>query len=211
MATANCRQVMGDCFTIGSIVICKTCYNQEIEGEVVAFDPQSKMLILKCPSTCGNVNLNDVNIVNLSLVSDVQVKQEGNINPEPVQSLNLQRLNTRIRNSIDEKRRMVSALSAGVSPDGQRLFMQISKLINDEVTWRGSDIVVWQEEVIISPPYGLKDIRGNAESKEFTYIKKVVEKHLKDQAAAGNSPTNSGVNNLVGSNQSSVTATVGQQ
>lgn len=46
MATANCRQVMGDCFTIGSIVICKTCYNQEIEGEVVAFDPQSKMLIL---------------------------------------------------------------------------------------------------------------------------------------------------------------------
>lgn len=43
---ASGRQVMGDCFTIGSIVICKTCYNQDIEGEVLAFDQHSKMLIL---------------------------------------------------------------------------------------------------------------------------------------------------------------------
>lgn len=37
---------VGDCFGIGSIVACKTCYNKEIEGEVLAFDPQTKMLIL---------------------------------------------------------------------------------------------------------------------------------------------------------------------
>lgn len=35
-----------DYFSIGSTVACKTCYNQEIEGEVLAFDPQTKMLIL---------------------------------------------------------------------------------------------------------------------------------------------------------------------
>lgn len=35
-----------DCFSIGSTVACTTCYNQNIEGEVLAFDQQTKMLIL---------------------------------------------------------------------------------------------------------------------------------------------------------------------
>lgn len=35
-----------DYFSIGSIVWCRTCYNTEIEGEVMAFDPQVKILIL---------------------------------------------------------------------------------------------------------------------------------------------------------------------
>lgn len=35
-----------DWFSIGSTVSCRTCYSQEIEGEVLAFDPQTKMLIL---------------------------------------------------------------------------------------------------------------------------------------------------------------------
>ena len=35
-----------DCFSIGSTVACTTCYNQNYEGEVLAFDQQTKMLIL---------------------------------------------------------------------------------------------------------------------------------------------------------------------
>lgn len=38
---------VSDWFSIGSTVACKTCYNVEIEGDVVAFDPQTKMLILR--------------------------------------------------------------------------------------------------------------------------------------------------------------------
>lgn len=37
---------VGDCFSIGSIVVCKTCFDQTVEGEVLAFDQQTKMLIL---------------------------------------------------------------------------------------------------------------------------------------------------------------------
>jgi len=33
-------------FSVGSLVSCKTCYNQVIEGEVLAFDQPTKMLIL---------------------------------------------------------------------------------------------------------------------------------------------------------------------
>lgn len=35
-----------DCFNIGSTVSCRTCYHKEIEGEVLAFDAPTKILIL---------------------------------------------------------------------------------------------------------------------------------------------------------------------
>ncbi|XP_067012667.2 protein LSM12 homolog A [Anabrus simplex] len=173
---------VNECFSIGSVVVCKTCYNKEIEGEVLAFDPQTKMLILKCPASNGRPTLNDVHIVNLALVSDVQVKCEVNTVPEAPQSLNLQRLNTRVRNQVEEKRRLVTSLAAGVSPEGQKLFLAISRTIT-EVSWQGPNIVVF-DQVTITPPYKLDNIRGNTESKAFTHIRKVVEKHQKDMAAA---------------------------
>lgn len=46
---------VSDFFSIGSVVWCRTCYNKDVEGEVLAFDPQTKILILSilfstCPS-----------------------------------------------------------------------------------------------------------------------------------------------------------------
>lgn len=37
---------VSECFSVGSIVSCVTCYKKEIEGEVLAFDFQTKMLVL---------------------------------------------------------------------------------------------------------------------------------------------------------------------
>lgn len=37
---------VSDCFSIGSTVACTTCFMKNIEGEVLAFDSQTKMLIL---------------------------------------------------------------------------------------------------------------------------------------------------------------------
>jgi hypothetical protein len=107
----------------------------------------------------------------------VQVKKE--VSPttsEPPQSLNLQRLNTRVRNQIEEKKRMVKALQAGVSPEGQKLFIAISKTIN-EITWNGPNIVVW-DKVTIIPPYKIENVQGNSDDKAFTHIKKVVRSSL---------------------------------
>ncbi|XP_051154783.1 protein LSM12-like [Leptopilina boulardi] len=177
MAGAN------DWFSIGSTVACKTCYNKDIEGEVLAFDPQTKMLILKCPSSSNRASLNDVHIVNLSKVSDVHVKRE--VSPtmsEPPQSLNLNRLNTRVRNQIEEKKRMVKALQAGVSPEGQRLFIAISKTIND-IVWSGQNIVVFNTVTII-PPYKVDNVHSKVDDQAYIHVKKVVEKHMKDMAAA---------------------------
>lgn len=35
-----------ECFNIGSTVNCKTCFNEDLQGEVVAFDPHVKLLTL---------------------------------------------------------------------------------------------------------------------------------------------------------------------
>ncbi|KOX79673.1 Protein LSM12 like protein A, partial [Melipona quadrifasciata] len=126
-------------------VACKTCYKEEIEGEVLAFDPQTKMLILK-----------------------VQVKRE--VSPttsDPPQSLNLQKLNRRVRNQIEEKKKLVMALQAGVSPEGQKLFSTISKTI-PEITWSGANIVVF-DNVTIRPPYKVDNVHGNTESGAYKH------------------------------------------
>lgn len=39
-------------------------------------------------------------------------------------------LSTRVRNSCEQKKRWISAVSAGVSPEGQKLYMAIAKTIN---------------------------------------------------------------------------------
>ncbi|XP_026293853.1 protein LSM12 [Frankliniella occidentalis] len=192
---------VSECFNIGSVVACKTCYEKEIEGEVLAFDPQTKMLILKCPASSGRPSRNDVHMVNLSMVSDVQVKREATAPLEPPQSLNLQRLNTRVRNQIEEKKRLVTALAAGVSPEGQKLFLTITKTIN-EATWQGPNIVVWNT-VTISPPYTAENVKGATDSKAYLHIRKVVEKHTKDMAAAEASSRLSGASSPIAQQQTS--------
>lgn len=171
-----------DCFNIGSVVSCRTCFQKEIEGEVLAFDSQTKILILKCPATNGRSNLCDVNFINLNTVSDVQVVKEANSVPPPPHSLSVQRLNHRLRNNVDEKRRLISALQSGVSPEGQNLYLTITKTIR-EVKWDGPDIIVF-DEIKIVPPYKLENIIGNADSKAYNHIRKMVEKFMKDAQSA---------------------------
>jgi len=166
-------------FTVGSLVTCTTCLDTQVEGEVLAFDQHTKMLIIKSQSSSNRTTLNNVHMVNLALVSDIQVKKESKDAPPNPPSLNIVRLNNRAREQIDKKRKLVSALKAGVSPEGQRLYVAINKTI-DEVSWNGEDIIV-MKNVRITPPYKPENVRGNMDSKALIHVRKIVEKHLKDR------------------------------
>jgi len=166
-------------FTVGSLVTCTTCLDTQVEGEVLAFDQHTKMLIIKSQSSSNRTTLNNVHMVNLALVSDIQVKKESKDAPPNPPSLNIVRLNNRAREQIDQKRKLVSALKAGVSPEGQRLYVAINKTI-DEVSWSGVDIIV-MKNVKITPPYKPENVRGNMDSKALIHVRKIVEKHLKDR------------------------------
>ena len=48
--------------------------SQVLEGEVVAFDAPTKMLVLKSTASNKRAALNDVHFLNLAMVKDVQVR-----------------------------------------------------------------------------------------------------------------------------------------
>jgi len=169
-------------FSIGSIVACTTCYQQKIQGEVLAFDLPTKMLAIKSPASNGKHSVNDVKFVNLSYVSDMKVLKEADreVSPQPLPNINVQKINARLRQSIDEKKRQVNYIGVGVSAEGQKVFNAIVKTITD-CKWDRHNIIV-MDEVIIKPPYGLEDCvcRGREDSRTLEHVKKIVQKHLKD-------------------------------
>lgn len=50
------------------------------------------------------------------------------------------------------------------------------------MTWNGPNIVVFND-VTITNPYKVENVTGNPDSRQLTYIKKIVEKYTKDQTA----------------------------
>ncbi|KAL5006427.1 hypothetical protein ScPMuIL_015233 [Solemya velum] len=166
-------------FNIGSIVCCTTCYNQKVQGEVLAYDVETKMLAIKTPAASGKHNVYDVRLLNLAFVGDVEVISDGSMTNVPLlTSLNLNKINSRLKGNLDEKKRQVNYIGVGVTPEGQRLFHAIVKTIS-ETKWDGKDIVV-MDEVRIHPPYGVTDCSGKESSHSLNHVKKIVKKYLDD-------------------------------
>ena len=175
-------------FNVGTTVSCRTCLDKEIEGEVLAFDSTTRMLIIKSDPTSGRSSQNNVHMLNLGFVADIQVRRECKDKPAEPSSLNIGRLNARAREQIDKKKKLVMALKAGVSPEGQRLFTAINKTI-DEVHWSGEEIVV-MKSVRICAPYTPDCVKGDTTA--TNHVRKIVEKHLKDREDATNRQTAGG-------------------
>ncbi|KAH9370621.1 hypothetical protein HPB48_010716 [Haemaphysalis longicornis] len=172
-----------ECFALGSVVSCKTCYDQVIEGEVLAFDQQTKALMLSIlQSSSGKANVNDIRMVNLNFVSELIVKKEASSGPlAPPQPLNTEKLNTRVRQNTDERQRLAAAISAGVSHDGIRLFLAIRKTI-DDVTWQGKNIIV-MNQVTIVPPYRPENCKGKSDSDaSVLHVRKIVSSRMSPQS-----------------------------
>ncbi|XP_033761703.1 protein LSM12 homolog [Pecten maximus] len=164
----------GEYFSIGSIVSCTTCYNQKLQGEVLAFDEGTKMLAIKTSAASGKHNRHDIRMVNLTYVSDVKIIQESDEPAPAMASLNLQKITTRLRENLEAKKQKVNYIGIGVSADGQKVFNSIVKTLNDS-RWEGKNIVV-MDEVSIRPPYNVEDCRGR-DGQLLSHVKKIVRKH----------------------------------
>lgn len=57
------------------------------------------------------------------------------------------------------------------------------------MTWNGPNIVVFND-VTITTPYKVDNVTGNPDSRQLTYIKKIVEKYTKDQTASSTASSN---------------------
>jgi len=163
-------------FTPGSIVSCVTCFDQNLSGEVVAFDYERKVLVIKTPSTVNNNtssatvpsgtagesavaitssnNNYDVHLLNLNLVGDVKIEEEGKIERslESPPNININRLRERVDEAVRERRAVAKAHQAGITEDGIRLYLSLIKTIgHDNVALDGRNIVV--NHCVIGFPY----------------------------------------------------------
>ncbi|XP_061087986.1 protein LSM12 homolog A isoform X1 [Conger conger] len=161
----------GEYFSVGSHVSCLTCLGQRLQGEVVAFDYQSKMLTLKCASSSGKPNLSDVVLINLAYVSEVDIINDRTETPPPLASLNVSKLANRARTEKEDKLSQAYAISAGVSVDGQQLFQTIHKTIKD-CKWQEKNIIV-MDDVVISPPYQVENCKGK-EGSALSHVRKII-------------------------------------
>ncbi|XP_030386538.1 LSM12 homolog A [Scaptodrosophila lebanonensis] len=168
--------VVNDCFTIGSTVLCTTCFNEEVEGEVLAFDQYTKMLILKCHSKSAE-ELSDVYVLNLSLCSNVQLIKEcnGNCIDDP-QKLNLEQVKMRLRKTVERRQDFLKSKNADVSPEAQELYRAIAKQYGyNEVSWQGPNIQILNE-VTISPPYRVDNVVSSSNNEtSCNYIKRIIK------------------------------------
>jgi len=193
-------------FQVGSVVSCTTCFGQKLQGEVMAFDRQTKMLSIKNPSTTGRQGTLDINLINMNMVSACQVIKEATDSPPPLSNLNYAKLQSRAMTALNEKHRAVMSVGIGVTPNGQRLFNTIAKTI-DEIKWGGKELkeILIMSQVTIAPPYGTTDVRGK-EGQALNHVRKVVDKFYRDQekreaAAAGGNEA--GASSSAGSSESS--------
>jgi len=163
-----------------------------LRGEVVAFDYASKMLAIKSPAASGRMGTSDVQIVNLTCVSDIQVINEvQDHSAAPLPNLNLSKLNTRLNHNIVEKMRKIGYRGGvGVTPLAQKLVNTITKTIA-EVRWDGQNIVVL-DQVIISPSYNVTDCRllegHESQTHALQHVQKLVGKFHKENSEPSSPP-----------------------
>ncbi|BFF97519.1 protein Hezron [Drosophila madeirensis] len=173
------------CFTVGSTVRCKICFDEEILGEVVAFDAGTKMLLIKVPNKRG---LCDMNIVNLNFCLDVEIVKEVELSesiPKPAPP-DLPKLEKRLHDTIEQRAKHLLNFKPKVSPMGQALYRQVAFYLGDsQVSWLEQEqkiSIMVMEQVIIEPPYGVANVNGPQEATKLKrYVQWIVQKFLEKQ------------------------------
>ncbi|KAK3731519.1 hypothetical protein QZH41_008538 [Actinostola sp. cb2023] len=159
----------------GSIVACTTNFDETFEGEVMAFDYGTKFVVIKTPSDKGTKKGNsDVRILNISYLKNFEIMKECSVKPtKSLPALDLDKVDKRSKEKINEKMQAVNRVGIDVTPEGQRLFDTLAKQFA-ELCWSDKNIVV-MNIVIIKPPYNTESIfcEGKDEN-AFNYITGIV-------------------------------------
>ncbi|KAH8345676.1 hypothetical protein KR067_000961 [Drosophila pandora] len=177
---------LSPCFSVGSLVRCKTCFGDNISGEVVAFDLGIKMLILKCPASKGGGDEQRIfnqTIVNLSLCKDIEIvnelmSKEKVTLPEP---LNLHLIQERMRLAMENRSILCRSYHPKATPLAQALFRKMAKQFGDaRVIWvdRNDNAAIQvMRQVTIAAPYRAENISCSSKPvpKLVLWIRQIVD------------------------------------
>ncbi|XP_015758864.1 PREDICTED: protein LSM12 homolog [Acropora digitifera] len=160
----------------GTKVVCITCFDEKIEGEVLAFDYGTKVLIIKSSKNTKK-NAVDVKMLNMSHMRNIEVTELPTKPAPSLRSLDPEKVEKKINIALNNKRRAVDKIGINVTPRAQRLFDTINKTFK-EVEWNDKTIVV-MDDVKIEPPYEEDNCSGSEQSLE--HIIKIVRKHNQEE------------------------------
>lgn len=174
-------------FEPGQKVQCKTRFDDVLKGEVVAFDLNSKILILKTPTLSGTSTNHDLHFLVLDSVADVEVLEDAHgecANELP--SIDMKYIQLKQQAALSERLRLVEAVGNGVSRDGISLYTSISKIFDrPNVSWKDKVKIVVMNNVVISPPYKESNcelISSSTEKDALAYVKSNVRKFWEDSS-----------------------------
>lgn len=174
-------------FEPGQQVECVTRYDDTYTGEVIAFDLNSKILIIKSPASSGNSANRDLHIFKLENVKDVKSLEEPRAGTaKDLPNMEMKHIITRKENALQERLRLVEAVGNGVSQDGISLFLSLEKKYSrsSDLFWKDEVKIVVMNSVVIKPPYKESDCEllksdsseSNRQSQSLTYVKNIVKK-----------------------------------
>lgn len=163
---------------LGSVVACVDPYGNKFEGELVAMDEPSGMIIIK---STGTDNMEDLTVLNRELLTDFEVKtpapknSTGAFMPERVVDESL------VRKAILKKEEAVSRMAPkDVTTAGRDLFKVINKTYSN-LDWQGKVIRGLDGDFEVHPPYKEDNVTGKTED-AVARIRKVVKKFHLDLA-----------------------------
>lgn len=167
-------------FEPGQQVQCKTRFEDVFKGEVVAFDLNSKILILKTPSS-GAGTTHDLHFLVLDSVSEVEILEEPHSEcTNELPSIDMKSVKAKQTASLGERMRLVEAVGNGVSREGISLYTTFSKIFDRaNVSWKDKVKIVVMNNVVISPPYresNCEPLTPNPENDAVAYVKSNVRK-----------------------------------
>lgn len=168
-------------FEPGQQIKCKTRFNHIYTGEVVAFDLNCNILIIKSPSSSGLSANKDLHFLVLANVADIEVIEESKTDcPKDLPSIEMKFIQARLTTAVKERMRLLEAVGNGVSQDGINLFVSLSKKFDRslDLTWNDKVKIVVMNSVSIKPPYKESDCELiNPKSPDaLTYVRNLVKK-----------------------------------
>lgn len=179
--------VLNVAFEPGQQVKCETRFGDIYAGEVVAFDLNSNILIIKSPSASGNSSNRDLHFLMLEHVKDIDLIEEPQADfAKDLPSIEMKYIESRQKAALDDRLRLVKAIENGVSQDGISLFSSLMKMYdkNGDLFWKDNVKIVVLNSVVIKPPYKESDCEllspgsseDSSQNSALAYVKTVVKK-----------------------------------
>ncbi|XP_017481287.1 PREDICTED: protein LSM12 homolog B-like [Rhagoletis zephyria] len=189
-------------FSPGALVEVQTVTTETITGEVLAFEYDDRLLILKSQSSNGSVNSSNVTCLNLDLCGAVKIisepdaerlAAEGIVPNAKLPEIDLKKLDERLANAISERRLLVEAYKNGAGLEGVSLYTRLQKTVGESfgISWDRDSIIIGKN-IRIAKPYTADCISFfNTGPKpppnlktSLNYAKQLVEKYWNDQNKA---------------------------